>query len=113
VIVVAVRVRVKPAKRQEFVTLAQGMLEPSRAEKGCVSYNFFADTLDANAFLYFEEWESSEALRSHSQTEHFVQYMKALPETLDPKFAFIQSRRLNCADPSATPAQSNLAVPSQ
>jgi quinol monooxygenase YgiN len=82
-IVVAVRVRVKPPKREEFIKLAQGMIEPSQAEKGCISYNFFSDTLDPTAFMYFEEWESQEALKLHSQTEHFVRYSQSISDLLE------------------------------
>jgi quinol monooxygenase YgiN len=82
-VVVAVRVRVKPAKREELIRMAQQMLTLSREEKGCISYNFFADTVDANAFLYFEEWESHSALKAHGQTEHYGRYSKALPDVLE------------------------------
>ena len=73
-IVVAVRVHVKTGKREEFIKLAQGMLEPSRDEKGCISYNFYADTQDADAFIYFEEWESGEALKLHTRSGHYSRY---------------------------------------
>ena len=82
-VVVAVRVRVKPSKREDLIRMAQEMLAPSRAEKGCISYNFFADTADANAFLYFEEWESHSALKAHAQTEHYSRYSRALPDVLE------------------------------
>jgi quinol monooxygenase YgiN len=83
VIVVAVRVHVKAGKREEFIKLAQGMLEPSRDEKGCISYNFYADTQDANAFIYFEEWESGEALRQHTRSGHYSQYADQVPAVLE------------------------------
>jgi quinol monooxygenase YgiN len=74
---------VKQPKREEFLKLAQGMLEPSRDEKGCISYNFYADTVDASAFFFFEEWESSNALKLHTQTDHYNRYSQALADILD------------------------------
>ena len=82
-IVVAVRIHVKPSKREEYITMARAMIEPSRAEKGCISYNFYADTVDGNAFLFFEEWESLGALKLHSQTEHFGTYSKQVADVLE------------------------------
>ena len=82
-IVVAVRVHVKAGKREEFIKLAQGMLEPSRDEKGCISYNFYADTQDANAFIYFEEWESGEALKQHTRSAHYSRYTDQVPPLLE------------------------------
>ena len=82
-IVVAVRVHVKAGKREEFIKLAQAMLEPSRDEKGCISYNFYADTQDTNGFIYFEEWESQDALKLHSRSSHYTQYSEQVPALLE------------------------------
>jgi quinol monooxygenase YgiN len=82
-IVVAVRVRVKPSKRDELIKLAQEMVALSREEKGSISYNFYADPVDSNAFLYLEEWESRSALKAHTQSAHYGKYTQALPEVLE------------------------------
>jgi quinol monooxygenase YgiN len=82
-IVVAVRIQVKPQMREQFMQLAQGMLAPSRAEPGCISYNFFADTVEPNAFLFFEEWESREVLAAHTKTAHFLTYSPRAAECMD------------------------------
>ena|SRR5688572_15704583 len=82
-IVLVARVHVKPSKREDFIKVAQGMLEPSRDEKGCISYNFFADTLDSGFFHFFEEWESQEALKKHSQSDHYQRYSQAIAELLE------------------------------
>jgi len=82
-IVLVARVHVKPAKREDFIKLAQGMLTPSRDEKGCISYDFFADTVEPGAFHFFEEWESQEALKKHGQTDHYQRYTQAIADLLE------------------------------
>ena len=78
-IVVAGSVPVRPDRRDEAVRVALTMAEATRAEKGCLSYRFYADLADPNTFLIFEEWESDEALATHFATEHMRVFREALP----------------------------------
>ncbi len=48
------------------------MLVPSRAEPGCISYEYFSDVNDPDRVVFVEEWESYEALQLHFATPHFV-----------------------------------------
>src|SRR5688572_27908149 len=59
------------------------MLEPSRDEKGCISYNFFADTLDSGFFHFFEEWVNQEALEKHSQSDHTQRSIQDIAQLLE------------------------------
>lgn len=82
-IVVAVTMFARPSNREEVIRLAQGMIAPSRAEAGCMSYNFFAETLNPDGFHFFEEWESHEALNAHVATDHFVRYSAEITPYLE------------------------------
>ena len=82
-IVVAVTMFAKPAHRDDVIRLAQGMIAPSRAEAGCITYNFFADTRDPGGFHFFEEWESHDALKAHAATAHFLSYTAAIASHLE------------------------------
>ena len=48
------------------------LIEPTRAEDGCVVYELLQDTSDPTRFTFVEEWESDEALDKHMETEHFL-----------------------------------------
>lgn len=43
------------------------MVAASRKEAGCLQYTLHVDKTDANAFWFYEEWESKEALAAHSK----------------------------------------------
>jgi len=78
-IVVAGRIQVKAEERGEAVRVALKMAEATRAEPGCISYRFYADISDPNAFFIFEEWESDAALAQHFQTPHMAEFQRQIP----------------------------------
>lgn len=64
-LVLSARFRVKPSKRELFLKLAGAALEPTRKEPGNISYSFYEESSNPNSFIYFEEWQSYEALAAH------------------------------------------------
>lgn len=61
----------KDGMSQEFIRIAQELVENSRKEKGCISYDLFQDEENENVLTYIETWESKEALEAHFNTPHF------------------------------------------
>jgi quinol monooxygenase YgiN len=55
--------------------LASAMFEPSRAEIGCLSYNFYRASERDDEFLFFEEWADQAALDFHFGTPHFQKFI--------------------------------------
>ena len=69
VILVTLRMIVKPEKRSDLLETMRGMLEPVRVERGCLSYRLYEDVEDKNAFVLLETWATQEDLESHIRTE--------------------------------------------
>jgi quinol monooxygenase YgiN len=42
-----------------------GMLEPSRVERGCLSFRLYEDVENRNAFVLLEEWATQADLERH------------------------------------------------
>ena len=63
------------------------MATASRAEHGCISYEFYVGLSDPNTLLLFQEWESVEALQGHFETDHMEEFLKVLPDVLDGEVA--------------------------
>jgi quinol monooxygenase YgiN len=74
---------VKEEVRDDALELMRRMAIASRAEVGCVSYEFYIGLSDPNTLLLFQEWESVEALQGHFDTDHMEEFLKVLPEVLD------------------------------
>lgn len=79
-IIVHGMIPLKAESREQALQLARHMADATRAESGCISYDFYIGLSDPNTLMLFQEWESMEALMEHFQTEHMEQFLRELPE---------------------------------
>ena len=63
---------VKEDKVEEFLKLASVLVEESRKEEGCVSYNLLQDVSNPQTLIMVEEWESAKILKTHIASAHFT-----------------------------------------
>lgn len=66
--------------RDKAIDLARRMAESTRAEEGCISYDFYLGLSDPNTLMLFQEWESMDSLMGHFQTDHLEAFLKELPD---------------------------------
>jgi quinol monooxygenase YgiN len=71
VIIVRITMKVLVEKRMEMMQTLLSMIEPTRKEKGCLSYDVFCDLEDNHVFNLIEEWETHEDLDHHIRSERF------------------------------------------
>jgi len=71
VIIVRITMKVLMEKRMEMMQTLLSMVEPTRKEKGCLSYDVFCDLEDNHLFNLIEEWETREDLDHHIRSERF------------------------------------------
>lgn len=62
---------IKMADKTNFLELVKELVEKTRKEEGCISYELFQDLKSDNVFTFIEEWTSEEALKKHMNSEHF------------------------------------------
>jgi quinol monooxygenase YgiN len=53
------------------------LVQPSRAEAGCISYELFRSTVDATTFIMVERWQS------HMKTPHIAQALRAAADAFE------------------------------
>jgi len=63
---------VKEDKVEDFFKLANVLVEESRKETGCVSYNLLQDVSNPQTLIMVEEWESAKILKTHMASAHFT-----------------------------------------
>jgi quinol monooxygenase YgiN len=68
---VVAREKLQSGKKEELLPLYREMVEATRKEKGCISYNLHELVEDADVLAMIETWESREALDAHMKSEHF------------------------------------------
>lgn len=64
-IVITGAARIKPEYRATMLRIGETQVRNSRAEAGCVSYHFYEDAMEPNAFFFYEEWKDQAAVDFH------------------------------------------------
>jgi quinol monooxygenase YgiN len=80
--VVAV-LKAKPGSESIVEKALAALVEPTRAEEGCISYELFRSASDANTFITMEAWRSQEDLDAHMRTAHIAEALQAAGDALD------------------------------
>ena len=60
-----------PGKQKEVTQTLFSMIEPTKREKGCLSYEVLCDIEDENVFNLIEAWENREDLERHLRSDRF------------------------------------------
>src|SRR5688500_14928133 len=79
-IVVSGLIVMNPEKYDRAMELTDILCEKTRAEDGCISYEFFATPSDPSRYRVFEEWESEEKLTAHQAAPHLADFYAAAGE---------------------------------
>lgn len=81
-----------PTRRGELINAASELVRLSRAEKGCIAYDFFASETNGSNFMFCETWVDEDVLASHAASEHFIRLVAKIEEICGPlkleKFTF-------------------------
>ena len=66
---------VTDGKREEFYqkVVDQGIAARSRAEEGCLAYDYFFPVDNANELFLLEIWKTPEDAEKHMQSAHFAE----------------------------------------
>lgn len=62
---------IKPEALEIVGPLYAELVEKTRQEPLCISYDLFVDQKDPGHFVFVEEWPDRAALGVHRRTEHF------------------------------------------
>ncbi len=67
----------------KFLSLATELVEKSRKESGCISYNLYKDINNNNIYTFIEEWKDKNAIEMHNNSEHFTRIVPQLKDLRD------------------------------
>jgi quinol monooxygenase YgiN len=79
-ILVISRLRVRPEKRDEFLSAAQAALAPTRAEAGNMGYDISESLSEPNFFVVMERWKTHADSRSHLQSSHAQELLRVMAQ---------------------------------
>ena len=75
--------RAKPGQSETLGATLTSLVEPTRQEAGCVSYDLHHSFDDANSWFVYENWRSSEDLDAHMKTAHIQSFLKSVPSLVE------------------------------
>jgi len=76
---VIARLKARPGKANELLSIVSSLIEPTRKEPGCLQYMLLQNNEDPTDFTLVEEWQDSKALEAHFATKHFKDAVNKLP----------------------------------
>jgi quinol monooxygenase YgiN len=80
--VVAIAVA-KPGHEEELRVAAEGIVGPTRKERGALQYDLHRDLREPRRFILLERWESEDALAAHAKSAHIEAYKKASADWIE------------------------------
>ncbi len=60
----------RPETRQELQEILTAQVAPTRAEAGCLNYDFHVDASDPCVFVFYENWRTQADLSEHLTKPH-------------------------------------------
>ena len=70
---------VSSENKAKFIETAKELIEKSRKESGCISYNLF-ESVDGKYLTFIEEWKNEKAIEEHNNSAHFKSIVPKLGE---------------------------------
>ena len=80
---VVAHLRAQEGKGAELGEALKGLIEPTRAEPGNISYELLASLDDERDYTFVEEYLDDDALDAHMKTPHVEAALAAMPELVD------------------------------
>lgn len=73
----------KEDKLNEILELYKELVQKSRNDEGCISYELLQDLSNAKILTIVEQWETKEALDKHMNESHFKILVPKISEMLE------------------------------
>ncbi|MHC5227056.1 putative quinol monooxygenase [Enterococcus sp. LJL99] len=62
---------IEPQHIPTVFPLYKELVEETRKEQGCISYELYHDLREEGHFIFIEEWVDKDALTEHTESAHF------------------------------------------
>jgi quinol monooxygenase YgiN len=82
-IVLIARLKVKPDLVEQAKRAALAIITDSRAEEGCLNYDFHQAIDDETIFIWHETWENKAAIETHGTSKHFRNFSAEIKDLVD------------------------------
>jgi quinol monooxygenase YgiN len=81
-------------RAEELKSICLRLIEPTRKEVGCISYELYQDTTNPGKFTFIESWRSKEHLDIHMKTPHLVAAGEAFGKVLTKELIVLMMNKI-------------------
>lgn len=82
-----------PSKRELVLSELEKLIEPTRAEEGCILYDLHQNNDNANHFMFYETWVNRELWQQHMNAPHLSAYVSATEGAVE-NFTVLEMQKL-------------------
>ena len=68
------RIEAHPNQGEQLASIIEGVIAPSRAEAGCLTYQTHRAINNPNVFYFYEQWRDQDAFDAHVASNHYQTY---------------------------------------
>jgi quinol monooxygenase YgiN len=76
---IVAKIVANPNSVDQVRAILSDLVEPTRNESGCISYELLQNRADQTDFTFIEEWQSNAAIDVHLKTAHITNALAKLP----------------------------------
>jgi quinol monooxygenase YgiN len=87
------QIRAKPGKEKQLEGVLRALLQPTRAEPGCITYDLHQGREEPDLFVLYENWETVPLWQDHMGSPH-IEAFKARSDELVADWKLLQLTRL-------------------
>jgi quinol monooxygenase YgiN len=82
-IVLVAGLRARPGREKALQELLEQMLEPTRDEPGCLTYDLHQSVVDPELFFVYAVWQDEACADKHSRMKHAQAFKNVAPDLLE------------------------------
>jgi quinol monooxygenase YgiN len=97
-LMIVAQIKAKPGMEGRMRKDLMGLLVPTRAESGCITFDLLIDMKDPTVFVLYENWKDQAALDAHFQQPYVKQVLEAYEETLAEPIKAMFLEKIDLAD---------------
>ena len=80
----SLRMDFTPDKFEEALQILHSIIEPTRAEVGCIDCSVYQDTGHENQILFIQKWRSEKFLQRHLRSDEYQKVLLVMDMALTP-----------------------------
>ena len=89
-----VRFEPRPGKQHQLLDELMLILEPTRAEAGCIRIHLYESTRDPLAFFIHSEWTDEAAFDVHAELPHMRRFLGLVDELITHPLQAVRTKQI-------------------